>query len=229
MRALVLQQDDDTPPALLDEWACERGVTFTVRHVRREAPPDRHEEFDFAVVLGSEAHADDRAPSWVAQEIAWLRTAHERGFPILGICFGGQVLAVALGGSVHPAPRAEIGWISVRSDLPDLIGPGPWFSWHEDVISLPPGAVEVARNPACSQAYVIGPHLGLQFHPEVTAALASAWTADPSAREAIERAGVDPDAFASESEQRGPAARAGAFALFDAFARRAGGAARRAA
>jgi GMP synthase-like glutamine amidotransferase len=220
VRALVLQHDDDVPPALLDEWARERGLGLTVRHMRGGAPTDDPDEFQFAIVLGSEAHADDRAEPWVRAEIEWLWSAVERSLPILGICFGAQALAVALGGSVHPADRAEIAWISVHSDLPDLIAPGPWYSWHEDVIRLPPGAVEVARNRMCSQAYVAGPHLGLQFHPEITAALAAAWAEDPEAVAPFARAGVDPEAFARESERQAPLARPGAMRLFDAFAER---------
>jgi len=220
VRALVLQHDDDVPPALLDEWARERNVRLTVRHVRGGVPPDDPDEFQFAIVLGSEAHADDRAEPWVAAEIEWVRSADERSLPVLGICFGGQVLAVALGGSVRAAERAEIGWITVQTDLPDLIASGPWYSWHEDVIRLPPGALEVARNQVCSQAYVVGPHLGLQFHPEVSAALAAEWAEDPEAIAGFRRAGVDPEAFARESERQAPVARALAMRLFDGFAER---------
>jgi GMP synthase-like glutamine amidotransferase len=79
VRALVLQHDHDVPPALLDEWARERGVSLTVRHVRGGAPTDDPDDFGFAIVLGSEAHADDRAEPWVAGEIEWMDHGPDRG------------------------------------------------------------------------------------------------------------------------------------------------------
>jgi len=213
----VIQHDDDGPPALLDEWARRRGVQMTVFHMRRSPKLPDPAAFEFAIVLGSVAHVGDRAEAWVADEIAWLRSADDQSLPVLGICFGAQVLAAALGGAVRAAPRPEIGWISVSSDAPDLIGPGPWYSWHSDVIELPPAASELARNEFCPQAYAIGPHLAVQFHPEVTAALAGAWAAAPGAAEELGRARVDAGAFARESERMAPLARDGAIRLFDGF------------
>jgi GMP synthase-like glutamine amidotransferase len=219
--AILLQHDGDTPPGLLDEWARERDASLTTFHMRRGRRLPDPSEFEFAIVLGSVAHADERAEPWVREEIEWLRRADERALPVLGICFGGQVLAAALGGSVRRAPRPQIGWISVDSDEPDLIGSGPWYSWHEDVIDLPADAVEIARDDFCVQAYTLGPHLGLQFHPEVTAELAAEWVAEPGVGEEFRLAGVDPDAFARETERMAPIARHGAIRLFDGFIQRA--------
>ncbi len=52
---------------------------------------------------------------WLQPEIAWVREAVDRDIPVLGICFGGQLLARALGGSVAPGPKAEIGWTPIHS------------------------------------------------------------------------------------------------------------------
>ena len=64
--------------------------------------------FDVIVPLGAiwSAYDHDRIGSWLAPELDMLRTAHERGIPVLGICFGGQALAAALGGKVEAAERA---------------------------------------------------------------------------------------------------------------------------
>ncbi|WP_267883791.1 glutamine amidotransferase-related protein [Streptomyces sp. NRRL S-646] len=48
--------------------------------------------------------------SWIGGELALLRKAHRFGIPVLGVCFGAQALTAALGGSVEPSPRPEIGW-----------------------------------------------------------------------------------------------------------------------
>lgn len=68
---------------------------------------------------------------------------HHLGVPILGTCFGSQALATALGGSVEPSPRPEIGWIHVETDVSDLVTPGPWLDWHYARCALPPCAVHL--------------------------------------------------------------------------------------
>jgi len=84
-------------------------------------------------------------------------------------------LARALGGEVSRSPHPEIGWYEVHSDNPALVPHGPWFQWHFDRFTPPPGAVELARNLGTTQAFVQGRALGLQFHPEVDEALVSYW------------------------------------------------------
>jgi GMP synthase-like glutamine amidotransferase len=175
---------------------------------------------DFVAVLGSDAHAYERVEPWVEPELEWLRGLHDRGLPILGICYGAQALAVALGGSVRRAPEPEIGWISVPTDAPDLVESGPWFTWHQDMIELPAGAREIATNDVCPQAYAFGPHLGLQFHPEVTTAVLMEWAAGRSGAEQLERKGIEPEAYERDAQRYVPAARAAAMRLFDGFAAR---------
>ncbi len=128
-----------------------------------------------AITLGSEASADDPSRAWIATEREWLRHADRVGTPILGICFGAQLLAIALGGGVRRAQQPERGWIEISTTEPDLVAAGPWLSWHEDSLLLPDGAELLAHNPCGTQAYRYGPHLGLQFHPEVTPAIVRGW------------------------------------------------------
>ncbi|HSP72412.1 MAG TPA: hypothetical protein VLN26_08585, partial [Gaiellaceae bacterium] len=80
----------------------------------------------------------------------------------------------------------EIGWFDVEVTEPGdpLLGPLPRrfeaFQWHSYTYDLPPGAVEIARSPVCSQAFRLGDRAwGVQFHPEVTAAQIESWLADP--------------------------------------------------
>ncbi|NUU26271.1 MAG: C26 family cysteine hydrolase domain-containing family, partial [Streptomycetaceae bacterium] len=89
-------------------------------------------DYDVIVPLGAPWSVDDEATigAWVGGEIALLRDAVAADIPVLGICFGGQALATALGGGVERAPRPEIGWTPVRSDDPALVSEGPWFQWH---------------------------------------------------------------------------------------------------
>ncbi len=126
------------------------------------------------VVLGSERTAFDDDVPWLAGELGLVGQALADGVPLLGICFGGQVLARALGARVYRLAEPEIGWVWLASQHPGLAG-GPWLEWHRDGFDLPPGARELATGGVSVQAYAIGPHLGLQFHPEATEPITQGW------------------------------------------------------
>src|SRR4051812_35760953 len=92
----------------------------------------------------------------IDDELGFLTPAVTAGVPVLGICFGGQALAAALGGGVVPAAEPEIGWRTVRTARPDIIAEGPWFEWHGDRWERPPGATPLAWTAACEQAFTYG-------------------------------------------------------------------------
>ena len=94
---------------------------------------------------------------------------------MLGLCFGGQMLARVLGGEVSRGDIAEIGWLPVRTTDPELVPQGPWFQWHFDTFTTPPGATLIAESDVAPQAFVWGRSLGLQFHPEVTPEIMHDW------------------------------------------------------
>ena len=218
MTGLVLQTQTDAPAGLLEDWAQRRG--FALRAFRvdgDDAWPDPR-EFDFVVALGSSASAAGGGPEWVGRVIEFLRAADAGGVPVLGICFGAQALSAALGGGVHKLTAPEVGWVTVTTDDTDRIPAGPWMAWHEDGFTLPPLSYELASNAFGVQAFCHCRHLGVQFHPEVTAAIVADWSRTD--HKDMERAGVsaadlDPAPYAAD------AARA-AEILFDGFAARAG-------
>ena len=135
-------------------------------------------EYGFGVALGSYASLAGTRPGWMQREIEWIQRADTACVPVLGICFGAQALAVALGGSVTRMARPEFEWIELDTFDSDRIPAGPWLALHEDSIALPPLAYELARNRAGSQAFTLDRHLGVQFHPEATGALISRWISD---------------------------------------------------
>ena len=98
-------------------------------------------------------------------------------------------MAQALGGTVSRSPQPELGWYEISSTQPDFIPAGPWFEWHSDRWTLPPGAVELARNQAASQAFVLGRALALQFHPELDDGLLELCIADDHDGEQLARMG----------------------------------------
>jgi GMP synthase-like glutamine amidotransferase len=214
--ALILQHGATGPPGVLGEWLAERGIPARVVDLREgDAAPDPT-EFDFVVSLGSEVSVHDDEP-WIPAERRTLDRAVERDVPVLGLCFGGQSLAVTLGGDVERMPATEVGWLHVQSDDPELIPSGPWLEYHRERFSVPPGAVELARRDASPQAFVFGPHLGLQFHPEATGAIVDVWAGlDPD----FDRHGIERAAVGAPGDQTEAAAAANARRLFDGWLRR---------
>jgi GMP synthase-like glutamine amidotransferase len=143
----------------------------------------------------------------VGAETQLVRDAADAGVALLGVCFGGQLLAHAFGGSVGRSPDPEIGWYDVHSDNPAVVPPGRWFQWHFDRWTLPPGASEIARTPASSQAFLFGRALALQFHPEVDRELLERWLADDRTGE-VASSGRTHDELRSTTDQFAPDAAA---------------------
>jgi GMP synthase-like glutamine amidotransferase len=189
-RLLVIEHELDAPAGLLGPWARARGLTLSVIHLGGgDRLPARLPDCEGIVVLGSEQTAYDDTLPWLGGELSLVRQALADGVPLLGICFGGQVLARALGARVYRLPEPEIGWVRLASQHPGLAG-GPWLEWHRDGFDVPPGAREVATGGASVQAYAIGPHLGLQFHPEVTEPITQAWLRASQPPRPVARAGA---------------------------------------
>ena len=173
-KALILQHEDIAPAGLALDALQACGLPWQIVRVDRGEPLPEPEAVSFAISLGAEAAADDEL-EWIATELAWLRAADRADTPVLGVCFGAQILAVALGGGVSRASRPERGWVHVATAEPDLIAAGPWLTWHDDEIELPGDAQLVAHNESGVQAFRLRRHLGVQFHPEATPEIVAGW------------------------------------------------------
>jgi GMP synthase-like glutamine amidotransferase len=227
MKVLVIAHDHVSPIGPIGERFEHRGYDVVVHNV--VAAEHHHRPgvttsfpdftgFDAVVPMGAPWSTYDHAAvgSWVRPELDQLRVADQAGVPVLGICFGGQLLAEAHGGSVVPTDRPEIGWFEVSSSAPDIVPVGPWFEWHYDKWTLPPGAQEIASNDNASQAFVLRRSLALQFHPELTSATLAGWLALGGTDKARE-AGLDPDALLAETRAVDDRSRMRAHAIVDGF------------
>jgi GMP synthase-like glutamine amidotransferase len=218
-RALVIQHEEPTPPGLIEPWLRERGAEVETLRIDEQDPHDLDpRDYDLIVSLGSEFGAYQDDVEWIGHEMDFLRDAVEADVPFLGVCFGGQLLARVLGGEVRRSDQEEIGWLPIGSREPDLIPEGPWFQWHFDVFTAPPGSTVLAENTVGPQAYLIGRSLGLQFHPEVTTDIMDAWV--QTYRHELDEHGVDPDALLAETHERAESHRQNSFKLLDAFLER---------
>jgi len=191
----------------MGEWLAEAGVPLDVRrpYAGDRLPEDLAGHSGMLVLGGSmDAYADEQHP-WLTEVKALVRRAAETHLPTLGICLGHQLVAVALGGAVHPNPRGQqigvldVGWTEAASD-DALLGPLTQarvaVQWNNDVVSVvPPDAVVLARTPADEvQAVRYAPTVwGVQSHPEAGEEIVRSW-ADSDRDEAVER-GVDVDEY----------------------------------
>ena len=147
--------------------------------VDRELPTSY--EFDAVVVTGSRASVYEEEP-WIVDARDWVAGALDRGLPALGICWGHQLLADVLGGTVEPMGEYELGYRTVRHTGDDVFEGVPEtftvFTTHSDAVTdLPPGADRIAENDYGIQGFRHGNVYGLQSHPEY----------DPRTAEAVAR------------------------------------------
>ena len=190
-RALVVAHEVDGPGGQVAVRLAERGydvhthvVTADTDKPNVSVPFPGLGDYDIVALMGSIRSVTNKAEidSWVHDELELVRDAREADVPVLGVCFGGQLIAEALGGSVELSPVTEIGWYTI-DEAPGVhnpIGPGPWMEWHHDRFTPPPEATVLATTDSAVQLFTIGRMVGTQFHPEVDYAHVDHWlsTAD---------------------------------------------------
>jgi GMP synthase-like glutamine amidotransferase len=199
-RVAFLQHSPSDVPGLLGLRAGTLGfATAAYRADRGPHALPRAGSFDMLVVMGSASSTTDETSGWIREERRLVAAAVDDGVPVLGVCFGGQLLAQVLGAEVRRLP---------------------WLLWHEDEFTAPPGAEVVARTEVSLQAFVHGRHTGIQFHPEVTRDVVGRWVL-----EARDEGSIDPVRAARVMDGFGPrdqGRRHEADRLFDRFAEQAG-------
>jgi GMP synthase-like glutamine amidotransferase len=234
VRVLFVKQDHSSPDGLIgDAFAaagCDVSEMVVVPRERYHSPDvavtfPSASAYDAVVFFGAVWSVHDPATiPWIADEIRYARSLISLGVPALGICFGGQMLAAAVGGQVERAPIPEVGWLSVAADaaaepgLPGapLIESGPWLSWHFDRFTVPAHVPVVARSALANQAFVSGRTLGLQFHPEVTDGVIEAWLGS-GGDDQLAASGIDPQALIEQSRTLADGAAARAHGLVRRF------------
>jgi GMP synthase-like glutamine amidotransferase len=230
MKALIIQHDHVSPYGPVGRRLEHHGFEITEHLVVPEA--DFHEPnvvtefpdpdlFDLVVFLGAPWGAWDDAciGNWLTPELEMCKKLVSENRPVLGICFGGQLMARAMGGSVAPGQHPEIGWTNIWSDDQTLVSNGPWFQFHYDRWQVPPGAVEIARNPVSSQAFTINRSLAVQFHPELDSFALKGWL-DEGGVPLVLKDNQDPDVMLAQTKAEDKAGEARTYALVDAFLNR---------
>jgi GMP synthase-like glutamine amidotransferase len=209
MRVLSIVHEHDAGSGVFADAAAERADEL-VEWIPAEQPVPELDRFDAALVFGCGMHVDQNdAHPWLRGELELLRELLARGTPALGVCLGAQLLAVAAGGAARPAAEPEIGWTAIELTAhaagDPLLGPLParfeGFHWHSYEIELPDGAVPLARNALCLQAFRLrdAPAWGIQFHAEVTAESVASWLRDYGRDDDAVCAGLDESAVLAQT------------------------------
>ena len=230
-KILVLQHVASEPLGELDPLL--RAAGLRIRYVNFARHPGTQVDvtrYSGLVVLGGPMNVDqtDRYRH-LLHEIEVIRVALESRIPVLGICLGAQLLAAALGATVHPNAVREIGWyplaVSPDAQTDPLFGhfatDARVFQWHAYTFTEPKGSVHLASTVSCAnQAFCYGGFAyGLQFHLEVDAALIERWLNLSDYGHELEALGGAAHAqrVRAETEQYVEASRARARAVFGAF------------
>lgn len=205
-RLLVIQPDELDPPARLGDWLTDAGAELDVVRPDKAALPDLARYQGLVCLGGAMGANDDLKHPWLADVRRTMAAAVSARQPVLGVCLGAQLLAVATGGRVEvgqDGPEVGPSLIAKRdaawrdplfADLPFM--PDVLQFHHDVIVSLPPGAELLAASTRYpNQAFRVGPvAYGIQGHIETTPEIVLEWArlAPDSARTA--RPGeLDPD------------------------------------
>ena len=179
-------------PGYFATYLDARGLPWRLLRLDEGEPvPTDPRAFSGLCFMGGPMSVHDDLP-WITPVLDLIRAATAANVPIIGHCLGGQLMSKALGGVVSRNPVKEIGWGPVRFEQHPLAAqwlggvPGSeqtaeflGFHWHGETFTIPAGATRIAGSEYCgNQIYVLGPHLGMQCHVEMTPELIRSWCAD---------------------------------------------------
>jgi GMP synthase-like glutamine amidotransferase len=183
---LIIQNDHRVPPGVFGEILREMKIPFRTVHPYAGDALPALAETPAVLILGGYMGVHDEADyPFLIPLKRFIRDAAEAGTPLLGSCLGGQLLAQVLGGEVRSHQCGEKGLqeiclTSAGQNDPLFAGlPATFaaFEWHNDSFTVPPGALHLAASAACpGQAFRYRNAWGVQFHPEVDAAIIESWS-----------------------------------------------------
>ncbi|MGD9990407.1 type 1 glutamine amidotransferase [Pseudonocardia sp.] len=218
---LVVQHQDDAGPGNLGEWLTDSGLRWELVDASVDTLPEPA-RLRALVVLGSREAAYDDDVAWLGPEKDFVRATTALGTPTFGICFGAQLLALLLGGTVQKAATIERGWVPIAptAAASDVGYAGlvdhTWFEWHGDEITAPGSATVLARG-SCVQAFHQDGHLGVQFHPEVTETQLVQWMDSDRRLALLSEAGGERADLLADTAKQLPGAIVAAHRLYSRF------------
>ena len=180
MALVIFQHHPLEIPSRLGETLRDRGHRLRILRLYDGASVPDLDDVDAVVSMGGPMNvADTSEHGWIGDEMEFLKEAHDRRLPIVGVCLGAQLLAATLGGEVGAMEQAEAGWHAVQQGFPgttDALHAGvPWRTMQmhlhsQEVKKLPPDATPLSGSEQCkTQAFRVGQTAyGFQYHFEWT-------------------------------------------------------------
>ena len=177
----IFQHDPLQRPGFLLRFLDEAGIASrVVRPTEGDDVPRSARFFSGLVFLGSDCSVNEPLP-WIERELRLVGDAVACDIPVLGHCFGGQLLARTLGATIQKSPWPSIGWSRLRvtpaakplfDATPDVLA----FNWHYETFAIPRGATRTLFGTHClNKGFAFGKHLAFQCHLEVTEDIVRAW------------------------------------------------------
>jgi len=178
-------------PGYFADFLARKGIALRLVRIDCDDPvPQSLDGISGLVFMGGPMSVNDPLP-WIPEVTRLIRQAIAAEVPVLGHCLGGQLMAKALGSPVTRNPVKEIGWLPVRAL--DNAAAQEWldglprellvYHWHGETFAVPPGATRILASDDCpNQAFVLGRHLALQCHVEMTPELIRSWASNAEER-----------------------------------------------
>lgn len=177
----IFQHDPNQQPGFLLRFLNDSGIPSRLIHSDDAAAlPRTARSFSGLVFLGSDNSVNDPLP-WIERELRLVKDALCCDVPVLGHCFGGQLLARSLGATVQRNGFPSIGWSRLRATP----AAKPWFgaakevlafNWHYETFAIPRGAVRTLFGVHClNKGFAFGRNLAFQSHLEVTEDIVRSW------------------------------------------------------
>jgi GMP synthase (glutamine-hydrolysing) len=177
----IFQHDPLQRPGYLLEFLDELAIpSRVIRPCEGDDVPRSSRFFSGVVFLGSDSSVNDPA-LWIARELRLAGDAIACDIPVLGHCFGGQLMSRALGAAVQKNAFANIGWSSLRLTpagrrIFGNVASVHAFNWHYESFAIPPKATRTLFGEHClNKEFVLGKHLAFQGHFEVTEQIVRGW------------------------------------------------------
>ena len=211
MAITVFQHSELCRPARLGVTLRDHGYDLDIRRLDEGAGvPADFDHVEAVIVLPGQQNVDESHP-WLAPEKEFIKEAHERALPIVGVCLGAQIIAQALGGTVEKMPQMEVGLQPVKilpcAHTDPILSGIAWdshqFQWHQyGVTKLPEGAEKLATSELCDvQAFRAGMRTyGFQYHFEADRAMIDQFV--DRSRSDLHSAGVTSEEFANQIDER---------------------------
>jgi GMP synthase (glutamine-hydrolysing) len=216
VNVLAVVHGANCPPGTFEAELERRGHELETWSLAWGTPPPRPvDDYGAVMIFGGSMHADqDDHHPWLREENLFVQRLLDLHTPLLGVCLGGQLIAKAAHAPVHAMPEPEVGWadVEVTADADDdpVFSKLPQrfraFQWHFYAFDVPAGAVELARNACCPQAFRLGDAAwGMVFHPEITRPILETWLEEAPAElpVSVERFLAEFDANAAAWQELG--------------------------